>query len=74
MVDKEDLATLLVLHFPAFRQRLAHVREHVQESDQLLIVLVLLVVNGRVGTNLLQDQVQAIVLLEEAARLSVQLD
>lgn len=74
MVNKEDLTTLLILHLPAFRQRLIYVRKHVQEPDKLLVMLVLLVVHGRVGTNLLENQIEVIVLLEEATRLAVQLD
>ena len=73
MVDEEDLAALLELHLPAGGQRLARVGEQVEEADQLLVVLVLLVVGGRVGADLLQHHVQAAVLLEQAARLAARL-
>ena len=74
VVDKKYFATLLVLDLPAVGQRLLRVGEHVEKLDEVFVVLVALVVDGRVGANLLNQIHEVAVLLEEFLGLNVLFD
>lgn len=54
MIDKKDLLRPLILHFPAVWQRHCRIAKEVQELDQLFIVLILFVEQGRIRAYLLQ--------------------
>jgi len=74
VVDKKYFATLLVLDLPAVGQRLLRVGKHVEKLDEVFVVLVALVVDGRVGANLLNQIHEIAVLLEEFLGLDVLFD
>ncbi len=74
MVDKKHLVVLFIFHFPASGQRLLVVGEHVEEFDKFFVVLILFVVDRRVGSYLVEDRKEVVVLFYECASLGSLLD